>query len=897
MTFIECGNRRWGFRIGFAGLLGLVFLTLAAFSSFASPQSSQTPESPSSTQISLQLILVNSQGEAQEILGRLKNGEDFGKLAKEKSIDPTADSGGSMGKVALSSLRAELRDAVTGLQPGQVTGIIKTPVGYLILKVVETDDRPTPSATGASSGADRTMSFSSSRAVGRQTPITSGVPFVDPAFFALEKPPGWDHNLDTICQLHRSAIPLTQARITPMLQPENAANYTPNDLLGVHYALALMESYQGHMTEAISHWEAAYQIALSDVPESVPLMEEVLGDAYFHKAEMENGVYRKPGERCIFPPRPGSVYPKYEKTQDVEKAMQFFVKCLERKPDDLQVKWMLNLAYMALGEYPQGVPPKYLITEPGKEAPGESIGRFVDVAPEAGLDVFQDSGGVIVEDFENNGLFDVVTSGYDSCERLRYFHNNGDGTFSDRSVASGLANIPAAANLIQTDYNNDGCIDILALRGGWQVPMPLTLLRNNCDGTFTDVTKESGLGDHLFATQTAAWADIDNDGWLDVFIGDEQGPSQLFRNKGDGTFENISAKAGIDRTSFTKGVVAEDYDNDGYPDFFVSNLRGDDFLYHNNHDGTFTDVAAKAGVQKAWLSFGTWFFDYDNDGWPDIFEATDEPSVDETLRTYLGLSHKVGTLKLYKNMRNGTFADVTAQVGLDKVLMPMGANYGDVDNDGFLDFYLGTGNPEYGALVPNVLMRNKNGKSFVDITVSSGTGELHKTHAIVFVDLENNGNEDIVALVGGSAPSDAHALRVFRNPGHDNRWIAVKLVGVKTNRPAVGARITVTTKNRDGSEHSFYRTVNSSGSWGAAPFEQHVGLGPASEIKKLEIWWPTSNTRQEFKHVGMNQYIQIKEFSHEYTKLKRKTYRIGGPQPSSASATKTTPASAAGGSK
>ncbi|HKN59805.1 MAG TPA: peptidylprolyl isomerase, partial [Candidatus Acidoferrales bacterium] len=348
-----------GRRTGFVGAVCLVVFTVVAACPLARAQTLQPSEDSPPSQVSLQLILVNSQGEAQEVLGRLKNGEDFGKLAKEKSIDPTADAGGFMGEVALSSLRSELRDALTGLQSGQVTSIIKIPVGYLILKVVETDEHPAPSATGASPGADKTMSFASSRAVGRQTPITSGVPFVEPAFLGLEKPAGWDHHMDMICQIHRSTIPLTQERITAMLKPENAANYTPNDLLGVHYALALMESYQGHMTEAISHWEAAYQIALSDVPESVPLMEEVLGDAYFHKAEMENDVYRKPGERCIFPPRPGSVYPKYEKTQDVEKAMQFFVKCLERKPDDLQVKWMLNLGYMALGEYPQGVPAKY----------------------------------------------------------------------------------------------------------------------------------------------------------------------------------------------------------------------------------------------------------------------------------------------------------------------------------------------------------------------------------------------------------------------------------------------------------------------------------------------------------------------------------------------------------
>jgi len=859
---------------------GILFIggALLALNLISPPAHSQAPAATdtSSRRVSLQIIVVDSANASGRTLARLRNGEDFASVAREKSIDPNAQSGGFMGTVSLSALRAELRDALDGSQPGQITGVVRIPAGYAILKVLSASDATAaPIAPPDPSSA----SFSSSLSVGRQTPITSGVPAIEPAFFTMEKPDGWNRNPATICQYHKQAITEFQSRVSELAKPENAASASPSDRLGYEYVLALINSYKGQMPEALAHWEEGYRIVKADLPESVPLMEEVLGDAYLHKAEMDNDVYRKPGERCIFPPRSSAMYPKYTKTGDLEKAIEHFKNYLAMQPDDLQVKWILNVAYMALGEYPDGVPAPYLIAAPAKEAPAESVGRFVDVAPDAGLDVYQTSGGLIVEDFENHGLFDVVTSSYDICSTLRYFHNNGDGTFTERTESSGLGKIAAASNLIQTDYNNDGCIDILALRGAWQVPMPLTLLRNNCDGTFTDVTEQAGLADHLFATQTAAWADIDNDGFVDLFVADEQGPGQLYRNRGDGTFENISASAGIDRTQFTKGVVAEDYDNDGYPDLFLTNLRGDNLLFHNNHDGTFTDVAAKAGVQKSWFAFGTWFFDYDNDGWPDLFIASDAPSVEETMRTYLGLSHSVGTMKLLRNMRNGTFADVTEQVGLDKVFMPMGANYGDVDNDGFLDFYLGTGNPEYGTLVPNVLMRNKEGKSFADITVSSGTGELHKTHAIAFVDLENNGNEDIVAEMGGAAPSDAHALRLFRNPGHENRWIAVKLVGVKTNRAAIGARLTVVTKDQSGAERKFYRTVNSRGSWGASPFEQHVGLGAAAEITRVEVWWPTSNTRQSFANVAPGEYIEIKEFAADYQKLKRKTYRIGASGP------------------
>jgi hypothetical protein len=210
--------------------------------------------------------------------------------------------------------------------------------------------------------------------------------------------------------------------------------------------------------------------------------------------------------------------------------------------------------------------------------------------------------------------------------------------------------------------------------------------------------------------------------------------------------------------------------------------------------------------------------------------------------------------------------------------MPMGANFGDIDNDGFLDIYLGTGNPSYASLVPNVLLRNHDGKYFVDVTVSSGTGELHKGHGIAFADLDNNGNEDIIAEVGGATPGDSHALRVFENPGNGNDWISVKLVGVKTNRAAIGARIKVTVENKGQGTRSIYRTVGSGGSFGASPLQQHIGLGKDARIVDLEIWWPTSNTRQHFPKRGQEPVSANQGICPGVRKLDRHPYRLGGAQ-------------------
>jgi hypothetical protein len=210
--------------------------------------------------------------------------------------------------------------------------------------------------------------------------------------------------------------------------------------------------------------------------------------------------------------------------------------------------------------------------------------------------------------------------------------------------------------------------------------------------------------------------------------------------------------------------------------------------------------------------------------------------------------------------------------------MPMGANFGDIDNDGYLDMYLGMGSPSYGAAAPHVLLRNNAGKSFVDVTASSGTGELHKGHGIAFADLDNDGNEDILAEVGGAMPGDSHAMRVFENPGHGNDWLSVKLVGVKSNRVAIGARIKVTVENDGRGARAVYRSVVSGGSFGASPLEQHIGLGHEARILDLEIWWPTSNTRQHFHGIDKNQAVEITEFSPDYKRLVRQPVRLGGPR-------------------
>jgi tetratricopeptide (TPR) repeat protein len=815
------------------------------------------------------MIVVPTAKAAQDILAQLHSGVDFAVLAKEKSTDATAKDGGYVGSE--TQLTPPLRAAASALTAGEFSPAVQIPAGYAVLTAFVRK----PKTEDLDGEQIKALVV---RGAVRDTIDVSGMAQADAAFNIYPKPEGWQKNLSEGCSIRKDSYASAVSRIEqilPKADADSASQAEPGKLVQGHATLAQLYSYMGDMEKATAEWQKAYAIAEAHLPEALPYLEEALGVSYLHWAEMENGVYRSPGELGLFPPAPGT---HLEKQANARLAIQHLTKYLQQQPANLEARWLLNVAYTTAGGYPSEVPAEYLIPKEaltGTQTAGNPIGVFRDVAVAAGLNAFSGAGGVVVDDFDNDGLLDVVTSSMDMCEPLRFFHNNGDGTFTDRAVQAGLANELGGLNVIKADYNNDGCMDLLVLRGGWEVAVKKSLLRNNCDGTFTDVTEASGLANPLTATQTAVFADIDNDGNLDLIVGNENSPSQLFRNRGDGTFEDISHAAGIDKVAFTKGVTAADYDNDGYIDIYFSNVTGANFLYHNNHDGTFTDVGRQAGVQAPYYSFATWFFDYDNDGWPDLFVNCYFSSMDDVVRSNLGQRHLTETVKLYRNLHNGTFEDVTARTGLDKVWMPMGANFGDIDNDGFLDMYLGMGQPSLASMMPHLLLRNEDGKRFSNVTAEAGLGELHKGHGIVFADLARSGHEDILAGLGGAVPSDKHAMRVFENPGNGNDWINVRLTGVKSNRAGIGARIEVTVQNDGNAARAIYRTVGETSSFGGNPVEQHIGLGHGARIMAVDIWWPATSTRQHFTAVEKNEYIGIEEFAHQVTKLDRRAYRLG----------------------
>ena len=632
----------------------------------------------------------------------------------------------------------------------------------------------------------------------------------------------------------------------------------------------------GEAEEAIRLLSKALDVETSEKPEvshEVELLQE-LAIASMKMGELDNCVSPDGRLICALPLDDSVVH---EDKRGASGAVDYLTRLLELEPDDVhnngRAMWLLNVAHMALGTYPNGVKAEYRVPPESFES-DYNIGRFEEIAPYAGLYAVNTAGGSIIEDFDNDGWLDVMTSTWDPCKPITYYRNDSNGSFTDETESAGLSGQLGGLNITQADYNNDGWMDVLVMRGGWMKmrgQMRRSLLRNNGDGTFSDVTEAAGLAKPAYPSQSAAWADYDNDGDLDLFSCNESMreagaestalmfPSQLLRNDGEGRFKDVAVEAGVQNWRYCKGSAWGDYDNDDYPDLYISNFGGENRLYRNNGDGTFEDVASYLRLTEPIDSFATWFWDYDNDGWLDIFVAGYGEDIGEVAADRMGLENDGTRPRLYRNMRGDGFEDVTRETGLWDVHLAMGANFGDLDNDGYPDFYLGTGAPSYDAIAPNAMYRNDGGRGFQDVTFSGGFGHLQKGHGVSFGDLDGDGDQDIFVQVGGFYPGDGFVNALYENPGHGNRWLSVKLAGTKSNRAAIGARIRVEVIDRNGGAREVYAAVGNGSSFGASTLTQEIGLGAAEAIVELEVRWPSSDLWQRFEDVPMDSRIRIVE--------------------------------------
>jgi len=532
---------------------------------------------------------------------------------------------------------------------------------------------------------------------------------------------------------------------------------------------------------------------------------------------------------------------------------------------------------------------------------------FVDVAREAGLNVPNVWGGVehkryIVEakgsglaffDYDQDGWLDIyLTNGSrldttwhpGKAPTSHLFKNNRDGTFTDVTEHSGLGVTGWQTGVCVGDYDNDGWDDLFCCFWGHNI-----LFHNNGDNTFTDVTHKSGLYEERVRWGAGCtWLDYDRDGHLDLFVcnymefdrsktpapgetgycqwkgmpvicgprGFPGGMNILYHNNGDGTFTDVSQKAGVLRPGprYSITAVSYDFDNDGWPDIYVAVDSEPSILFHNNHDGTFTDIAADAGcaynedgLEQAGM--GVAVADYDGDGWLDIFKT----------------NFSDDTSDLYHNNGDGTFTDATfaAGLGINTQYVGWGCGFLDYDNDGWPDIMQINGHvyPEVDHFAigqtfknPRIVYRNVQGRRFKDVSAEMGSGiqERYSSRGAAFGDFDNDGDVDVLILNMNDLPS------LLRNDGgNKNNWIKIKLVGSKCNRTAIGTRVRIVT-----GKHSQIQEVASGGSvMSQSDLRLHFGLDKVKTIDVIEVKWPTTQKIERFTNVPANQILTIREGS------------------------------------
>ena len=607
---------------------------------------------------------------------------------------------------------------------------------------------------------------------------------------------------------------------------------------------------------------------------------ELLAVAWMRVGEQGNCIEHHGTDSCLLPISGNGRHVDPTGSRNASAALK---ELLAQKPDDFAARWLLNIAAQTLGEWPDGVPAEWLVPPAAFES-AQDIGRYRDVAAACGLTERGLAGGVCLEDFDGDGLLDLVTSEWTTDGVLRYHRNDGDGGFTERGADAGFTGLTGGLNLLHADTDNDGDADILVLRGAWKaefgVRFPLSLLQNDGHGRFRDVTEAAGLLDFL-STQTAAFGDYDGDGWLDLFVGNEsvgqhRKPCRLYRNDGDGSFTEVAAQAGVDVVAYVKGSGWGDFDDDGRIDLFLSRMDGPKFLFRNRGDGSFEDVSARAGVPGPPQSFPCWWFDYDNDARLDLFVCGYRfGQTDDVCKDYLGLPHKGVLPRLYRNRGDGSFEDTTQAAGLQHVLPAMGANWGDIDEDGWPDFYLSTGEPDLRGIYPNRLFRNDEGRGFADVTTSAGVGHLQKGHGVAFGDIDNDGDQDLFAVMGGAYEGDVFQRVLFENPGHGRAWVTLVLEGVRANRAAIGARVRVRVRRPDGTLRDIHALAGTGGSFGSSSLQCEIGLGDALAIEELELRWPGSGTRQVLHGLQPGRAWRVREGAEAPEPLERRAFRLG----------------------
>lgn len=586
----------------------------------------------------------------------------------------------------------------------------------------------------------------------------------------------------------------------------------------------------------------------------------LLGIAELRLAEVENTLNSTDPTIGEFP---RLKKPRYKKLKTARLAKSHFIEMLSLDPNDVQIKWLLNLTMMSLGEYPDGLPEnlKIELTSTG------GFPRFLDRSAAAGVNKkATGAGAAVVDDFNEDGLLDIIIAPKLECLGLLYFENDGRGGFMDKSAASGLWEHKGVRSVLQADYDNDGHLDLYLARGGFLMPaenLPVSnsLLRGEGRGRFVDVSEHVGLNRIRNSGGAANWVDFDRDGWIDVFVCNYEDQANLFKNN-KGQFSDVAQQVGISNLARCKGVAWGDVNDDGWPDLFIANFNEKPHRLLVNRGGKeFTTIQNSPTDLAPRLGYSPIFVDYDNDGDLDLFISTFNLSIEPFLLSLQHLPNEGESAALFLNDGNGNFVNRAAELGLgDLPMMAKGANFGDLNGDGWLDLIVGSAKDGLGDLGPQMAFINDRGMRLINVTYDMGLGYPRKGNGVSFADLSNHGQQDVIMVNGGSAPSDMHAPSIYQNPGFPHHWVTIQLVGSVSNRSAIGARIQLVVRESSGERRYIYKTISSGGSFGANPLRAEIGIGKAEAIEEVVIRWPNGrNTESRFKKLPIDRFVRITE--------------------------------------
>ncbi len=530
---------------------------------------------------------------------------------------------------------------------------------------------------------------------------------------------------------------------------------------------------------------------------------------------------------------------------------------IDLHPEALELRWHLDQVWHLLGRDLDQMPSTYRFLD--KVPHSASIGgRFSEIGRAMGVDKKDGGRASAWADYDNDGDLDLAVLGHPN---LAYYRNDGaDQAFVENTTAAGL-NLPAGGIGAQVaDYDNDGDADLYITRDGWFGGGANVLFNNDGRGRFADVAELAGVGD-LGSSFCAAWADYDNDGWLDIYVANGTGATGdstnvLYHNKGDGTFANVAAIAGVAHTGQSLSAAWGDFDGDNDADLYVNNFTEANVLYRNEGDGTFADITQQAGVAAGHIDgFITFVIDYNNDGLLDIFVGNWSLSEAVLADRVAGKNtSQRDRPALYRNRGDGTFEDVTEHAGLARALGTMSGGAADIDNDGWTDLYLGNGGPQMGRRDPDVLYHNRGNGTFEDATQALGLGHVGKSHGITFADYDKDGDLDIYVPSGGAQPGDHWHNALYRNEGFGHHWLVIKLQGRRSNRDGIGAKVKV----RCGEQQQFQEVASGYSFGNSSSLEVEFGLGACEQVDELEVRWPSGRV-DVFAPIDVDQRLRVTE--------------------------------------